>query len=71
MFNSSYLVINENKSTIGLDFEEIPVTGIKKTGWSVNTSAEESNQLTYEEYDYLASLYFPSGSRVFASWQLY
>ncbi|WP_034551322.1 M20 family metallopeptidase [Carnobacterium funditum] len=59
--NLATLVINETESTIGLDLR-IPVTGNKEDLVGQLITSAEEYQLTYEEYDYLASLYVSKDS---------
>lgn len=59
--NLATLAINEKETTIGLDLR-IPVTADKDKIVTQLTKIAEEYQLSYEEYDYLASLYVPKDS---------
>ncbi|MEG0551956.1 MAG: M20 family metallopeptidase, partial [Carnobacterium sp.] len=59
--NLATLAINEKESTIGLDLR-IPVTADKDKLVTQLTKIAAEYQLSYEEYDYLASLYVPKDS---------
>lgn len=59
--NLATIAINEKESTIGLDLR-IPVTADKDAIVEQLTTSAAEYQLSYEEYDYLASLYVPKNS---------
>ena len=59
--NLATLAIDKNESTIGLDIR-IPVTADKDALVEKLTANAAEYQISYEEYDYLASLYVPKDS---------
>lgn len=59
--NLATLAIDKNESTIGLDIR-IPVTADKDALVEKLTASAAEYQISYEEYDYLASLYVPKDS---------
>ena len=61
--NVARLIINEKESRIGVDFR-IPVTYDKDELVKTVIEAGQTVKLTYEEYDYLRSLYVPVESEL-------
>ncbi|WP_124058101.1 M20 family metallopeptidase [Vaginisenegalia massiliensis] len=61
--NIAKLIITPEESKIGVDFR-IPVTADKEALAASFASKAEEFGLTYEEYDYLASLYVPLDSEL-------
>ncbi|WP_414839538.1 M20 family metallopeptidase [Carnobacterium sp. TMP28] len=59
--NLATIAINKKESIIGLDLR-IPVTADKNAIVEQLTTCAAEYQLSYEEYDYLASLYVPKDS---------
>lgn len=59
--NLATLTINEKETTIGLDLR-IPVTADKDKLVNILIETAKNYHLSYEEFDYLASLYVPKDS---------